>query len=288
MTTVSYELQAKGIRGVLVVMAERGLITELRCVMPTCYCAGGRASSILSPLLRTTGYRRRITSHLPRSTVDTSFPRTSGWRTSCATGSTSARSQVTRRDARRRRSSKPIGSMHIPGNVPPRKPSGLRLEGRKGWADTNRLARGLTTITNDLLLTTTRPGWIVEEAKGVHRAQLLPRPSTRYPLAGDSTVTDWDPLRGTDWSRLLRQEFEKPYWAKLQDFVEEERSRHDVYPPDDEVFAALHLTPCAKTKVVIVGQDPYPGAGRAHGLCFSIRRGVQVPRSLANIFRAAR
>lgn len=97
------------------------------------------------------------------------------------------------------------------------------------------------------------------------------------------TVTDCDPLRGTDWDRLLRQEFEEPYWAELQAFAEEERSRYDVYPSCDEVFAALHLTPCAKTKVVIVGQDPYPGAGQAHGLAFSVRRGVQVPRSLANI-----
>lgn len=99
------------------------------------------------------------------------------------------------------------------------------------------------------------------------------------------TVTDWDPLRGTDWNDLLRQEFEKPYWAELQAFVEEERSSHDVYPPHDEVFAALHLTPCAKTKVVIVGQDPYPGAGQAHGLCFSVPRVIRVPPSLANIFR---
>jgi uracil-DNA glycosylase len=97
------------------------------------------------------------------------------------------------------------------------------------------------------------------------------------------TVADWNPLRGTDWDRLLRQEFKKPYWAELQAFVEEERSCYDVYPPHDEVFAALHLTPCAETKVVILGQDPYHGDGQAHGLCFSVRRGVKVPRSLANI-----
>jgi uracil-DNA glycosylase len=96
---------------------------------------------------------------------------------------------------------------------------------------------------------------------------------------------DWDPMRGTDWHRLLSQEFGKPYWAKLQDFLEEERSHYDVYPPHDEVFAALRLTPSAKTKVVIVGQDPYARAGQANGLAFSVPRGVRVPPSLANIHK---
>jgi len=58
-----------------------------------------------------------------------------------------------------------------------------------------------------------------------------------------------------------------------------------VYPPHDEVFTALHLTPCAETKAVILGQDPYPGAGQAHGLAFSVRHGVRVPPSLRNIYR---
>jgi uracil-DNA glycosylase len=98
-------------------------------------------------------------------------------------------------------------------------------------------------------------------------------------------VPDWGSLRGTDWNRLLSQEFKKPYWAQLQAFVEEERSHYNVYPPPGLVFAALHLTQCAKTKVVIVGQDPYAGAGQAQGLCFSVPAGVRVPPSLANIFR---
>jgi len=75
----------------------------------------------------------------------------------------------------------------------------------------------------------------------------------------------------------------KPYSADLLAFVVAERSRYSVYPPHDEVFTALHLTPCAETKVVILGQDPYHGAGQAHGLCFSVRRGVRVPPSLGNI-----
>lgn len=87
----------------------------------------------------------------------------------------------------------------------------------------------------------------------------------------------------TDWNPLLRDQFDLPYWKDLQSFVAAERARGVVYPPPDEVFAALHLTPYATTRVVILGQDPYHGARQAHGLCFSVRRGVQVPPSLANI-----
>ncbi len=89
----------------------------------------------------------------------------------------------------------------------------------------------------------------------------------------------------TDWNPVLRAELEKPYYAELSGFVAEERSRHLVYPAPDEVFAALHLTSYADTKVLILGQDPYHGAGQAHGLCFSVRRGTAVPPSLANIYR---
>lgn len=87
----------------------------------------------------------------------------------------------------------------------------------------------------------------------------------------------------TDWNPVLRAELDQPYWRELQDFVHEERRAHDVYPPHAEVFAALHLTPYADVKVVILGQDPYHGPGQAHGLCFSVRRGVPIPPSLVNI-----
>ncbi|HEX5365089.1 MAG TPA: uracil-DNA glycosylase [Acidimicrobiales bacterium] len=89
----------------------------------------------------------------------------------------------------------------------------------------------------------------------------------------------------TDWNPVLRGEFAKPYWAELQQFVASERSRATVYPPHDEVFAALHLTPYAEVKAVILGQDPYHGPGQAHGLCFSVRPGVPPPPSLQNIFK---
>jgi uracil-DNA glycosylase len=89
----------------------------------------------------------------------------------------------------------------------------------------------------------------------------------------------------TDWNPVLREELGKPYWADLQQFVAEERARGTVYPPPAEVFAALHMTPYAEVKAVILGQDPYHGPGQAHGLCFSVRRGVAPPPSLQNIFK---
>jgi len=89
----------------------------------------------------------------------------------------------------------------------------------------------------------------------------------------------------TDWNPILRTEFAKPYWGDLQHFVADERAHHEVYPPADEVFAALHQTPYEAVKVVILGQDPYHGPGQAHGLCFSVRPGVARPPSLRNIFK---
>lgn len=91
------------------------------------------------------------------------------------------------------------------------------------------------------------------------------------------------PVTATDWNPLLRDEFAKGYWRDLQQFVATERDRHTVFPPPDDVFAALHLTTYADTRVVILGQDPYHGPKQAHGLCFSVRPGVAIPPSLANI-----
>jgi uracil-DNA glycosylase len=90
-------------------------------------------------------------------------------------------------------------------------------------------------------------------------------------------------MTATDWNPILRSELTAPYWADLQRFVADERRRGPVYPPPEAVFAALHLTPYADTKVLILGQDPYHGPGQAHGLCFSVSPGVAIPPSLANI-----
>ncbi len=89
----------------------------------------------------------------------------------------------------------------------------------------------------------------------------------------------------TDWNPILRAELAKPYWGELQRFVADERARHPVYPAHADVFAALHLTPFADVKVLILGQDPYHGAGQAHGLCFSVPQGVPAPPSLQNILK---
>ena len=89
----------------------------------------------------------------------------------------------------------------------------------------------------------------------------------------------------TDWNPILRGEFDEPYWKELQAFVAAERAHHTVYPPHDEVFRALHLTPYAETKVLILGQDPYHGPGQANGLAFSVRDGEKIPPSLQNIHK---
>lgn len=89
----------------------------------------------------------------------------------------------------------------------------------------------------------------------------------------------------TSWRPILAAETEKPYWKDLQAFVRAERQAHTVYPPDKEVFAALHLTPYEQVRVFILGQDPYHGPGQAHGLCFSVRPPVAPPPSLVNIFK---
>lgn len=92
----------------------------------------------------------------------------------------------------------------------------------------------------------------------------------------------------TDWNPVLRGEFAKPYWQHLQRFVADQRAQFTVFPPAADVFAALHLTTYEDTRVVILGQDPYHGPNQAHGLCFSVRPGVAVPPSLANIYKELR
>ncbi|MBP3617046.1 MAG: uracil-DNA glycosylase [Lachnospiraceae bacterium] len=88
-----------------------------------------------------------------------------------------------------------------------------------------------------------------------------------------------------DWLPAVNAEFKKPYYAELYKFVKEEYSKVAVFPPADEIFSALHLTPLSKVKVVIIGQDPYHNVGQAHGLCFSVRPEVEIPPSLVNIYK---
>jgi len=88
-----------------------------------------------------------------------------------------------------------------------------------------------------------------------------------------------------DWDEVLKGEFEKEYYQKLRGFLAAEYRERSVYPPMHDIFNALKLTPYQSVKVVILGQDPYVGAGQAHGLCFSVPEGVKAPPSLVNIFK---
>lgn len=87
------------------------------------------------------------------------------------------------------------------------------------------------------------------------------------------------------WRLALRAERKKPYFGKLEAFLDREYGTRDVYPPRRQVFRALQLTPLSAVRVVLLGQDPYPNPGQAHGLCFSVPTGVTPPASLRNIHR---
>ncbi|RDG34706.1 uracil-DNA glycosylase [Streptomyces corynorhini] len=97
-------------------------------------------------------------------------------------------------------------------------------------------------------------------------------------------MTDTD-LLPESWRGVLGEELAKPYVKELTGFVAEEREKGAVYPPREEVFAALEATPYERVKVLVLGQDPYHGAGQGHGLCFSVRPGVRTPPSLRNIYK---
>ncbi len=86
------------------------------------------------------------------------------------------------------------------------------------------------------------------------------------------------------WQPILADEVQKPYFAALEAFVAEERSKYTVFPPEEDVFNALRYTPYDQTNVFLLGQDPYHDDGQAHGLCFSVRPGIKPPPSLLNIY----
>lgn len=88
-----------------------------------------------------------------------------------------------------------------------------------------------------------------------------------------------------DWELILEKEFSRPYFLSIQKFLKEDRVQHSVFPPEEEVFAALATTSLHATKVVILGQDPYHGDNQAHGLAFSVRQGIDIPPSLRNIIK---
>lgn len=90
---------------------------------------------------------------------------------------------------------------------------------------------------------------------------------------------------GNDWDIMLQDEFDRPYFKRLENFLTEERARYEIYPPQEDVFNALRYSSFQDTKVVILGQDPYHEPGQAHGLCFSVNKGVTIPPSLVNIYK---
>lgn len=88
-----------------------------------------------------------------------------------------------------------------------------------------------------------------------------------------------------DWDEVLQEEIQKPYFQELRYALAAEYKQYTVYPPKELLFSALKLTPYSRTRVVILGQDPYHGAGQAHGLSFSVKPGVRIPPSLRNIYQ---
>lgn len=86
------------------------------------------------------------------------------------------------------------------------------------------------------------------------------------------------------WKNVLNDEFEKPYFKELAEFVKQEYHSHTCFPPGKQIFSAFDYSTFDKTKVVIIGQDPYHGPNQANGLCFSVKEGIPLPPSLKNIF----
>lgn len=95
-------------------------------------------------------------------------------------------------------------------------------------------------------------------------------------------------MLSNDWTQAIGSEFKKPYYKELYEFVRNEYSERTIYPPSEDIFNALHLTPLSDVKVVILGQDPYHNEHQAHGLCFSVQEDVapkDIPPSLQNIYK---
>jgi uracil-DNA glycosylase len=90
---------------------------------------------------------------------------------------------------------------------------------------------------------------------------------------------------GNSWDTLLQDQFRQDYYLQLREFLKTEYRTQTVYPPMGEIFNALKETPYEKVKAVILGQDPYHQPGQAHGMCFSVRKGVEPPPSLKNIYK---
>jgi uracil-DNA glycosylase len=98
-------------------------------------------------------------------------------------------------------------------------------------------------------------------------------------------MTEVKPQIEESWKENLQEQFNSSYFKSIKEFLVEEKQKFTVYPPGSLIFNAFNLTPFNAVRVVIIGQDPYHGAGQAHGLCFSVPRGISAPPSLVNIFK---
>ncbi|OFY54115.1 MAG: uracil-DNA glycosylase [Bacteroidetes bacterium RBG_13_46_8] len=98
-------------------------------------------------------------------------------------------------------------------------------------------------------------------------------------------MTEVKPQIEESWKEILLEQFNSSYFKSIKEFLVGEKEKFTVYPPGSLIFNAFNLTPFHAVRVVIIGQDPYHGAGQAHGLCFSVPRGISAPPSLVNIFK---
>ena len=98
-------------------------------------------------------------------------------------------------------------------------------------------------------------------------------------------MTEIKPQIEDSWREILQDQFNASYFKSIKEFLVEEKQKYIVYPPGSQIFNAFNLTPFFTVRVIIIGQDPYHGAGQAHGLCFSVPRGIIAPPSLVNIFK---
>lgn len=98
-------------------------------------------------------------------------------------------------------------------------------------------------------------------------------------------IMEINPHIESSWLEELKDEFQQPYFIEIKKFLLEDKKKYRVFPPGQLIFNAFNLTPFDKVKIVIIGQDPYHGYGQAHGLCFSVPKGIAKPPSLQNIFK---
>ncbi|MFC7365695.1 MULTISPECIES: uracil-DNA glycosylase [Bhargavaea] len=92
-------------------------------------------------------------------------------------------------------------------------------------------------------------------------------------------------ILNNSWQDVIGDEFSKPYYLELREFLKQEYAEREIYPPMNDIWTAFELTPYESVRVVILGQDPYHGPGQAHGLSFSVKKGIRKPPSLRNVFK---